>query len=156
MTPRASEAQSAPRSVADPVGRHQARGSSARARCPSLHAADGRSEEVARAALALLLDSPAADARRYADARASLRIPARCTTLSYMKNASVTIRLDPKLQRELSRLSRQLGRSRSDLVRDALRRQLALVRFEQARRGLLPLAEAKGILSDEDVFDLVS
>jgi predicted transcriptional regulator len=73
-----------------------------------------------------------------------------------MKNASVTIRLDAKLQRQLSRLSRQLGRSRSDLVRDALRRQVALVRFEQARRGLLPLAEAKGILSDEDVFDLVS
>jgi predicted transcriptional regulator len=73
-----------------------------------------------------------------------------------MKNASVTIRLDAKLQRELSRLSRQLGRSRSDLVRDALRRQLALVRFERARRGLLPLAEAKGILTDEDVFDLVS
>ncbi len=78
------------------------------------------------------------------------------TTLSYMKNASVTIRLDPKLQRELTRLSRQLGRSRSDLVRDALRRQLALVRFEQARRGLLPLAEAKGILSDDDVLNLVS
>jgi Arc/MetJ-type ribon-helix-helix transcriptional regulator len=73
-----------------------------------------------------------------------------------MKDASVTIRLDPKLQRELSRLSRQLGRSRSDLVRDALRRQLALLRFEQPQRGLLPLAEAKGILSDEDLFDLVS
>ena len=66
-----------------------------------------------------------------------------------MKNASVTIRLDPKLQRDLDRLSRQLGRSRNDLVRDALRRQLALVQFEQARRGLLPLAEAKGILSDD-------
>jgi predicted transcriptional regulator len=73
-----------------------------------------------------------------------------------MKNASVTIRLDPKLQRELNRLSRLLGRSRSDLVRDALRRQLALVRFEQARRGLLPLGEARGLLTDEDVFDLVS
>ena len=73
-----------------------------------------------------------------------------------MKNASVTIRLDPKLQRELNRLSRQLGRSRSDLVRDALRRQLALVRFEQVRRQLLPLAEAKGILTDEDVFAIIS
>ena len=60
-----------------------------------------------------------------------------------MKTSTVTIRLDSKLQRELSRLSRQLGRSRSDVVRDALRRQLALVRFEQARRGLLPLAEAQ-------------
>ena len=73
-----------------------------------------------------------------------------------MKNASVTIRLDAKLQRELDRLSRRLGRSRSDLVRDAVRRQIALLRFEQARRELLPLAEARGILTDEDVFDAVS
>ena len=73
-----------------------------------------------------------------------------------MKNASVTIRLDPQLQRDLDRLSRQLGRSRSDLVRDAVRRQLALLRFEQARRTLLPLAEAQGVLTDEDVFARVS
>ena len=73
-----------------------------------------------------------------------------------MKNASVTIRLDPKLQRDLDRLSRQLGRSRSDLVRDAVRRQLALLRFEQARRTLLPLAEGQGVLTDEDVFARVS
>ncbi len=73
-----------------------------------------------------------------------------------MKTATVTIRLDVKLQRELSRLSRQLGRSRSELVRDALRRQLALVQFEQARRKLLPLAEAQGFLTDEDVFADVS
>lgn len=78
------------------------------------------------------------------------------TTLSYMKSASLTIRLDPKLQRDLDRLSRQLGRSRSDLVRDAVRRQLALLRFEQARRDLLPLAEAQGVLTDEDVFARVS
>ena len=77
-------------------------------------------------------------------------------TLSYMKTSTVTIRLDPKLERELTRISRQLGRSRSDVIRDALRRQLSLVRFEQARRGLLPLAEAQGILTDEDVFAEVS
>ncbi len=73
-----------------------------------------------------------------------------------MKNATVTIRLDAKLQRDLDRLSRQLGRSRSDLVRDAVRRQIALLRFDQVRRTLLPLAEAQGILTDEDVFKIVS
>jgi len=78
------------------------------------------------------------------------------TALSYMKSASVTIRLDAKLERELNQLSRQLGRSRSDLVRDALRRQFALARFEQARRAMLPLAEAQGFLTDEDVFADVS
>ena len=80
----------------------------------------------------------------------------RCATLSYMKSATVTIRLDDKLQRDLDRFSRQLGRSRSDLVRDAVRRQMALLRFEQARQSLLPLAEAQGILTDEDIFDIVS
>lgn len=64
--------------------------------------------------------------------------------------------LDAKLERELNRLSRQLGRSRSELVRDALRRQLALTKFEQARRALLPLAETQGFLTDEDVFADVS
>lgn len=79
-----------------------------------------------------------------------------CVTLSYMKTATVTIRLDAKLQRDLDRLSRQLGRSRSDLVRDAVRRQIALLRFDEIRRTLLPLAEAQGILTDEDVFKIVS
>jgi len=73
-----------------------------------------------------------------------------------MKTATVTIRLDAKLQRDLDRLSRQLGRSRSDLVRDAVRRQIALLRFDEIRRTLLPLAEAQGILTDEDVFKIVS
>ena len=73
-----------------------------------------------------------------------------------MKTASVTIRIDAELERELDRLSRRLGRSRSDLVRDALRRQIALARFEEARRALLPLAEQQGLLTDEDVFAAVS
>jgi predicted transcriptional regulator len=73
-----------------------------------------------------------------------------------MKSSTVTIRLDPELQQELDRLCRRLGRSRSDVVRDALRRQIALMRFEQSRRAILPLSEAQGILTDEDVFRVVS
>jgi predicted transcriptional regulator len=73
-----------------------------------------------------------------------------------MKAPTITIRLDAKTRRELARLSRELGRSRSDIVRDAVRRQIALLRFERARRAMLPLAEAQGILTDEDVFSIVS
>ena len=76
--------------------------------------------------------------------------------MSYMKTSTVTIRLDAELQRELDQLCRQLGRSRSEVVRDALRRQMALLRFDRSRRALLPLAEAQGILTDEDVFAVVS
>jgi predicted transcriptional regulator len=73
-----------------------------------------------------------------------------------MKTTTITIRLDPEMEQEIDALSRQLGRSRSDVIRDALRRQLALAKFEKLRRGILPLAEAQGILTDEDVFAEVS
>ena len=81
---------------------------------------------------------------------------ARCTTLSDMKTSALTIRLDPDLERQLERLSAATGRTRSELVRDALRRQLALLQFEQLRRRLVPFAEARGYLTDEDVFRDVS
>jgi predicted transcriptional regulator len=69
---------------------------------------------------------------------------------------TVTIRLDERLERDLERICRRLGRTRSEVVRDALRRQLALLRFEENRRRLLPYGEAAGWLTDEDVFRRVS
>lgn len=80
----------------------------------------------------------------------------RCITLYDMKSAALTIRLDRDLDRQLDRVAAATGRSRSDLVRDALRRQLALTQFEQLRRRLVPFAEARGYLTDEDVFRDVS
>jgi hypothetical protein len=41
-------------------------------------------------------------------------------------------------------------------VRDALRRQLAIAQFQDLRRRIMPLAEAAGYLTDEDVFRDVS
>lgn len=72
-----------------------------------------------------------------------------------MKNV-VTVRLDPDLDRLLERLCKQTGRSRSDLVRDALRRQLSLLRFEALRRKALPFAEARGYLTDDEVVRDIS
>ena len=69
---------------------------------------------------------------------------------------TLTIRLDARLERELGRICRRLGRTRSDVVRDALRRQVSLMRFEDNRRRLLPYGEAAGLLTDEDVFGQVS
>ena len=68
----------------------------------------------------------------------------------------LTIRLDDKLDRALTRFARRTGRPKSELAREALRRQLALARFEDARRVVLPVAEARGFLTDEDVFASVS
>ena len=43
-----------------------------------------------------------------------------------------------------------------DAVREALTRHLALLRFGQLRAQVMPFAEARGYLTDEDVFRLVS
>lgn len=80
----------------------------------------------------------------------------KCITMSYMKSSAVTIRLDPDLEALLDRVCAATGRSRSEVVREALRRQLSLELFDEARRKVLPFAEASGILTDEDVFDIVS
>jgi predicted transcriptional regulator len=76
--------------------------------------------------------------------------------MSYMKTSTLTIRLDDALGRALDQACARTGRTRSELARDALRRQLALLRFERLRKRTLPLAEAQGYLTDEDVFRDVS
>jgi predicted transcriptional regulator len=73
-----------------------------------------------------------------------------------MKTSNVTFRLDPALLETLDRVCQSTGRSRSNVVRDALRRQLPLDLLDGARRRLIPLAEARGIYTDEDVFALLS
>jgi predicted transcriptional regulator len=71
-------------------------------------------------------------------------------------NTSITIRLDKKLDRELARLAKRTGRSKSELAREALRKQFAIQRFRELRRRAMPYAEAAGYLTDEDVFQEVS
>lgn len=70
--------------------------------------------------------------------------------------AAVTVRLERDLEKQLNRMSKKLRRTRSEIVRDALRRQFALLRFEEARRRLMPLAESAGYLTDDDIFRDVS
>lgn len=78
------------------------------------------------------------------------------TTMSCMNNRSLTIRLDDELEQGLEAACADTGRSRGDIVRDALRRQLQLMRFERLRRQALPFGEAAGWLTDDDVFNAVS
>ena len=73
-----------------------------------------------------------------------------------MKTSALTIRLDPELERRLATAAEKSGRSRSEFVREALRRQLALTQFEDLRRRIMPFAEAQGFLTDEDIFRDIS
>ena len=71
-------------------------------------------------------------------------------------NEAISFRIPRELRRELRRLARQQKRPVSEIARDALRRYVAVERLRALRATTLPLAEAQGILTDEDVFRLVS
>jgi len=71
-------------------------------------------------------------------------------------STTLTIRLDDKLAQKLDHVAKRSGRTRSDIVRDALRRQLAIALLDEVREELVPRAEKHGWFTDEDVFNDVS
>ena len=73
-----------------------------------------------------------------------------------MKTAHLTIRLDKDLDKLLTQASKRSGRNRSEIAREALRRKLRLEQFEALRKRIMPFAEARGYLTDEDVFSGIS
>lgn len=73
-----------------------------------------------------------------------------------MKTISLTIRLDRDLDALLTKASQRSGKNRSVIAREALRRQLRLEQFEEIRKRVMPFAEARGYLTDEDVFSQIS
>ena len=73
-----------------------------------------------------------------------------------MKNSTLTIRLDEDLDQLLKKASKRLGKNRSEVAREALRRQLRVSQFEGLRRRIMPFAEARGFLTDEDITSELS
>ena len=69
---------------------------------------------------------------------------------------TLTIRLDEQLDSQLREFVARTGQRKSDFARDALRRQLAIARLDDNRRNLAPFAEARGWLTDDDVFEEIS
>lgn len=75
--------------------------------------------------------------------------------MSDMKNV-VTIRLDDDLDKLLNKLSRRLRKNKSELIREAIRRQLLIYSFENLRERSIPYAENEGYITDEDIFQEIS
>ena len=69
---------------------------------------------------------------------------------------TLRICLDPKLKKALGRIAKSTGRTKSEIVREALERHVAVVRFRELRRKTLPFAEAQGLVADEDVLSAIS
>ncbi len=73
-----------------------------------------------------------------------------------MNSKTLTIRLDKELSNLLAMASKRTGRSKSEIARLALARQLRLEQFEEIRKKVMPFAEARGLLTDEDIFSQIS
>lgn len=73
-----------------------------------------------------------------------------------MAKDTLSIRLSQRLQERLAQLSKQEDRPADDIVRDALDRYFSLTELQRLRDRLRPHAEARGILTDDDIFRIVS
>jgi len=66
------------------------------------------------------------------------------------------VSLPEPLTEELDAVSREEGITRSEVVRDALNRYFTLLEYRALLAQLIIEAEAKGVVTDEDVFNRVS
>lgn len=69
---------------------------------------------------------------------------------------TMTVRIPDELRKDLKKISQRQGVPVSDLVRESLKKYVLLYRFRKLRDMVLPFAEAQGILTDEDVYKLIS
>lgn len=69
---------------------------------------------------------------------------------------TISVSLPEEIKTALDSLSEAENRSRSEVVREALRDYIFVRRFRRLRGRMIPLAEGKGIFTDEDVFERVS
>ncbi len=78
-----------------------------------------------------------------------------CNMIQYMRS-TLTISLPEEISAGLATLVKRSGKSRSQVVQESLRKQIALERFRDVRERLVPKGRKAGMVSDEDVFREIS
>ncbi len=66
----------------------------------------------------------------------------------------ITIRIPEDLDKDLINISKEEDKPVSSLVRESLRQYIRVYRFRKIRQKVLPFAEAQGLLTDEDIFNI--
>jgi predicted transcriptional regulator len=69
---------------------------------------------------------------------------------------TITIRLPEGIRSDLQKLSQAQNKPVSVIVRESIRRYIAVEKFRGLRKKVLPFAEAQGFLTDEDIFKAIS
>lgn len=68
----------------------------------------------------------------------------------------VSVSFPEEMAVELDKLAKESGRTRSEIVKEALRAYLWEERFRQFRSKIRPKAKRRGFVTDEDVFKDIS
>lgn len=69
---------------------------------------------------------------------------------------TITIRLPDDLRSDLEKISQEQHKPVSDVVRESIRKYVAIEKFRLLRKKVLPFAEARGFMTDEDIFKAIS
>jgi hypothetical protein len=56
------------------------------------------------------------------------------------------------MKKELQEISKTEDKPLSDLVRESLKKYIAVQRFHKLRNMVFPFAESQGLLTDDDIF----
>lgn len=70
--------------------------------------------------------------------------------------AILSVSVEPALKRKLEKAARISKKKKSDLVKDALERYLAEMEFRTLREQSIKFGKKSGLITDEDVFKVVS
>ncbi len=70
--------------------------------------------------------------------------------------STLTLRIEDTMAADLAQIAQQQHRSKSDVAREMLRKNIALSKFQALREKAMPYAGAAGYLTDEDVFRDIS
>lgn len=68
----------------------------------------------------------------------------------------ISVSFPKEMAVELDRLAKESGRTRSEIVKEALRAFLWEERFRALRGRIRPKAKKRGLVTDEDVFKDIS
>ncbi|MDD3847525.1 MAG: ribbon-helix-helix protein, CopG family [Syntrophorhabdaceae bacterium] len=68
----------------------------------------------------------------------------------------LSVSLSDKMAAELDHLAKVTGRNKSDIVKESLSIFLWETKFKQVKRRLAKKAKAAGVVTEEDVFKVVS
>ena len=68
----------------------------------------------------------------------------------------VSVSLPKGIVSELKKVAKEIGKTQSEIIKESLRAYLWETRFMKLRKTMVKKAEGKGILTDEDVFRVIS